>query len=183
MSYACFCILNNISDSKIGPFWPQFLPKNHTHFNFFTEIIKDCLKDLFPMRNLCFHEYSSKKLAKTIGNSCFCIKNDLFLVWKRAIMDHTYFQFWNFLMILAENLISFLKVFNFLINHQIWLSYTCLCILRSISGSKIGPFWPQFWSGNPTHFYFFIGIIKYYLKKIFRIRNLGFHKYILKNVC
>ena len=97
-----------------------------------------------------------KKPAKTIGNRCFCLKNDLFLVWKGAIMDHTYILLsLNFFMILAENLISFLKVLIFLKNHQIWLSYTCFCILSNISDSKIGLFWPIL-AQKPHPFLFFL---------------------------
>ena len=73
----------------------------------------------------------------------------------------------NFLMILAENLIDFLKVFIFFKNHQIWLSCTCLCIVSNISDSKIGTFWPQFWPENHTSFFLFIETIKDCLKNYF----------------
>ena len=66
----------------------------------------------------------------------------------------------------------------FLKSHQIWLSYTCFCILSNISDSKIGPFWHK----NHTHFYFFYWNHQRLPKKIFHIRNLGFHKCIPKKV-
>ena len=88
----------------------------------------------------------------------------------------------NFLMILAENLIDFLKVFIFFKNHQIWLSCTCLCIVSNISDSKIGTFWPQFWPENHTSFFLFIETIKDCLKNYFTPEIWVFKKYSEKSL-
>ena len=172
MSYACFCILNIISDSEIGPFWPQFLPKNHTHFNFLWKSSKIASKVSFPWEICFFINIPQKRLLRPLEIAVFALKMTYFRCENGPLWTTPTSNFEIFFMILAENLISFLKVFNFLINHQIWLSYTCLCILRSILDSKIGLFWPQFWPENHTHFYFF-----YWNHQILPKKNISHQKF------
>ena len=92
LTYACFCLLGNISESEIeSNFDPNFGPKTAPIFFFllFIEIIKDCLKH-FTWEICVSMNISQTKSVKTIRNSCFYHKNGLFWVWKWAIMNQTH---------------------------------------------------------------------------------------------
>ena len=67
-----FCLIYVIENPKISSknfFFPffgnvrlKFWPENYTHF-FLIGIIKDGLKYLFNLRNLCFYDYIMKKIC------------------------------------------------------------------------------------------------------------------------
>ena len=65
--------------------------KLHPFLFFFIGTIKDCLKKYFTLEIRVFINIFWKMSAKTIGNSYFYLKNDLFWVHKWAIVNDAHF--------------------------------------------------------------------------------------------
>ena len=94
----------------------------------------------------------------TLKITCFGYKNRP--LWTMLISELEIF-----LKMLVDNLISLQKLFIFLKNHSIWLTYACFCFLSSISESEIeSNFDPNFGPKTTPIFFFIIEIIKDCLK-------------------
>ena len=91
------------------------------------------------MRNLCFHRYFMKKCTKTLELTIF-VSKIIYLGYVKVQLWTTPITKVRFLKIVTEHLLRFQKLFSFLKNRQICLSYACFCILSDFLQRKIRPF-------------------------------------------
>ena len=112
----------------------------------------------------------------TLKITCFGYKNRP--LWTMLISELEIF-----LKMLVDNLISLQKLFIFLKNHSIWLTYACFCFLSSISESEIESNFDPNFGPKTTPIFFFYYWNHQRLLKTFHMRNLCFNEYITKKVC